>query len=222
MDIKKQIKVYDIDNIFIGMMNIGKAKHYVKINQAKFIDNKSIILNFKPKIIYNQIFGCSICSNTEGELIKRSIIPQYLKSFLPKNKKKEISDQIVIPICPSHSTDMDKLSSFYVKELLNELDIKNEDNDISMMKIFRDSYMKNKNIHKNAVHKIKEILKLSQSSQTSQLEEITLEKIDEYLNKTKPHGQKLMEYIIENNLVDSFIENWKTLFIENMKPVNYI
>jgi hypothetical protein len=196
-------------------MNIGRAKHYTKIKQASFIDDKSIQLSFTPKIVYEQIFGCAICGNIQGELVKRSIIPHYLKTLLPEQKKKEISGFINVPICKYHLQDIDCLSSFYVKQLLEELNIENKDNDIYKVKLYRENLLANKIIHKNTENVIKNILQIPENI------EITVDKLDEYIDKTKNHGDTLMEYILENNLVDNFIENWKILFIENMNPTNY-
>lgn len=206
-------KIYSPDGKYLGPCCESKFKWYLRKNLAVKIDDKSIKLNFVPEMgkrLHREFIMrksiCTICGSTD-DLLQFGIIPHKFKKHFPFNKKSHVSNDIVM-LCRPCSNDTNALQDFYTDELYKDFNISDTKSTKSNIKV----------IEKYLARNVDDVIAKKRLSKIINKQDFTEDDLREYVTSVNNNEKTIVEHFINQNKLDEFIENWKTLFVENMNP----
>lgn len=211
-------KMYAPNNTYIGVCSKTKFNWYLRKKLATLISDDAIKLLFEPqagKKQHREIFlrkqnKCTICGIDNEELFSYHIVPHKFKKWFPLIKKSRVSNDIV-PLCDNCRSETCKLHDFYTKELYQEHKFEaftNIKSNIHLIEKYKKGFIEP---NSRAFQKICDLIGKS---------DFTIDDLDNYIknaNSILPEKQIVKKYIDDDKLKE-FVDNWKTLFVENMNP----
>ena len=223
-------KIYSQDDKFLGFCDLKNYEWYIKKNLVTIIDDKSIKLNFEPKINgkdgqfeeYCKVemkTECVVCGNKQL-LNKFHVIPLEFRKFFPMHMKSHASHDVVL-VCKYCHNELNCIYGEYREFLLFKYKLEINP---KLLKLKTCVNQQLKLLQKGVNHYNKKML---------QNEEV----INEYLGHqyTNEDLEKLKDICIYNNLdnnitigeyivnqnkdnLEEFAEGWRKIFVEHMKP----
>lgn len=224
-------KIYSQDDKFLGFCDKKKYDWYIRKDLVTIIDDKSIKLNFEPKINgHNGQFEefckteiktqCVICGNKET-LNKFHVVPLEFRRLFPLHMKSHASHDVVL-VCEECQGDLNHLHHQYKTHLFEKFNLvpnpkllkikayanqklrllKKEDNEFNKKKLYNcEQELKKYLGHEPTLVELNELRDIC-----------TFDDLGEY--------KTVAEFIVnqyKDNL-EQFEKNWRDIFVENMEP----
>lgn len=224
-------EIYSLENELIGFIPEKRFKWYIRKGLCTVINENSIKLNFHPtyknkKVVIERDKQCPkqnmciVCGCTNN-LKKFRVIPYEIKKLLPEDNKSHMSSDVVV-VCEQKASDGDYYNKEFKLKLFKEydIDIENFKIDPKKLNIF---VILNKLSKQNFVceNKYTEKKLIEYFGKMPTCEEMN-EFIDSVQNFTyenfKTPEEMLVNKIVKENNVKSFITRWKQNFYDNLNP----
>lgn len=209
------------DGSFIGFCNKKKFEWYIKQDIVTMINDKTIRLNFEPKIkamnknfddFYKQEHSvqCVVCGTSEN-LNKFHIVPLEFRKHFPEEMKSHACHDVLL-LCRECQNDTNCVYHQYREYLLAKFGLKTNSTICKLKK----SLGKSPELSDIFVKQFTEYFGHNP----------TTEEIDELRNRSEygdiGNCQTVGEYIVkqyaDKNELVKFEEKWRRMFVDNMEP----
>ncbi len=213
--------------IIIGRCSQRKLDWYIKKNLGKLIDDKTLELNYEPKLkraineydtTYKENICCVCGEHEEEELVKHHVIPQEFKKWFPSEKKVH-RNQDVLVMCLDCNEDCYKQITEFKNELMNRYNVV-YDKDLARIQV-QVKKLKGSKIPQIAKDKIfAEVLTYLKKETVTDQDIIDMIETKECYNFTdcKTPVEHIVKRIVSEGKIDEFINEWRTNFVNKMKP----
>ena len=225
-------KIYSLDDKFLGFCDQKKYDWYVKKELVTVIDDKTIKLNFEPKLNgkdgkfeeYCKVemkTQCVVCGNKKN-LNKFHVIPSEFRKFFPIHMKSHASHDVVLVCTPCHN-ELNCIYGEYREFLLLKYNIEVNQESCKIktcaknqLKLINKSDKTKKNNIKMVNNETILNEYLGHPYSIEELEELKNLCIYDGIGSAKSIG----EYIVSKNknYLEQFEETWRNIFIEQIEP----
>jgi exonuclease 3'-5' domain-containing protein 2 len=211
--------------VVFGRCSQKRFDWYLKKDLGKKVDDKTIVLNFEPKfkgaikpydVSYKEN-KCVVCGEDDHEYLHRyNIVPHEFKKWFPAPKKNHRMQDIVL-LCFDCQDDLNIILAKFNKELFDKYDIK-YDKDLNRIKGLIKKLSNDKvpeKVREKTLQEIKLFVGKEVTAET--LKELEEKRCYNFADAETPY-EHIAKRVVAEDCIDSFMESWKTCFVDNMKP----
>lgn len=229
-------KVYDPDGNLLFLCINKKATWYLDRNLATIINKEplEIQLNFQPKgfghqgdnyALSEKMNKCVVCGR-ENDLTRHHIVPYTYRKHFPEQIKSHNSHDVV-PICSKCHAEYEEehaieLKYIFAERFNAELELKTQINsDLTIVVKYAKVLLEHGcNIPYSRKKQIIQTIR-QYHGPLGRLNKILLmyAYVDLSETKTETHGHIVVNRLIEDDLLQWFVETWREHFIFSMNPL---